>query len=184
MPSWPIILTITHLFGLALGAGGAFASDWIFLLSAHDARISRTETRFLSLGSKLVWTGVTILALSGLGLFLLDPTRLLASPKFLAKMSVVLIIILNGISFHFLHLPRIRRHAGEHFPSSDEFMRYRFALVASGAISFVSWSSALILGAWRNIPFSYSQIMLTYLVIIIFGISIAWLSRKKLVPDE
>lgn len=183
MPSWHALLTITHLFGIALGAGGAFASDWIFLLSAHDSRISRTETRFLSLGSKLVWTGVAILALSGLGLFLLDPTRLLASPKFLAKMSVILIIIANGISFHFLHLPRIRRHAGEHFPSSDEFMRYRFPLVASGAISFVSWSSALILGAWRNVPFSYSQIMLVYLVIIIFAIFVAWLLKKKLVPN-
>lgn len=183
MPSWHVILTISHLLGLALGAGGAFASDWIFLLSAQDGRISRTETRFLSLGSKLVWTGVAILVLSGLGLFLLDPARLIASPKFLAKMSIVLIIILNGISFHFLHLPRIRRHAGEHFPSSDEFMRYRFPLVASGAISFVSWLSALILGAWRGVPFSYSQIMLTYLAVLAFAIFVAWLLKKKLVPN-
>lgn len=182
MPSWHTTLIILHLLGIALGAGGALASDWIFLISARDGRISRSETRFLSLGSKLVWSGVAILALSGLGLFLLDPIRLLSSPKFLAKMSIVLIIILNGISFHFLHLPRIKRHAGEHFPSSDEFMRYRFALVASGAISFVSWISALILGAWRNIPFSYLQIMLAYLACLIFAISVAYLAKNKLVP--
>lgn len=182
--TWSLILTISHLLGVAMGLGGALASDWIFLLSAHDGHISKTETKFLHLGSLLVWSGVLILVLSGIGLFFLDPTRLANSPKFLAKISVVAIIILNGISFHFLHLPRIKRHTGEHFPSSDEFMRYRFLLVASGAISVTSWLTALILGAWRNMPYAYHQIMLAYVALLVFAILTSLILKNKLVPNK
>lgn len=176
--------TILHLFGVVLGAGGAFASDWIFLTSVRDGRISRTEARFIKLSSRMVWIGLAIIVLSGLGLFWSNPAGYLAAPKFLAKMTIVGIIILNGLIFHFSHLPRIHRHTNEHFPSSDEFMRRRSLLVASGAVSLTSWASALILGAWRGLPYSYHNIMLSYLLIVAIAVCVALLMPHKFVPSR
>ncbi len=179
-----MLFTTLHLFGVILGAGGAFASDWIFLSSVRDGRISHTEAKFIRLGSRMVWTGLAILLISGLALFLRDPAAYLASAKFLSKMTVVGVIILNGLLFHLSHLPRIRRHAGSHFPSSDEFMRRRSLLVASGAVSVTSWATAVILGAWRGIPFSYPEIMSGYLALVLLAILVALLLPHHFVPSK
>lgn len=168
---WQLIFTIGHLIGVALGAGGAYVSDAMFFSSVKDAKISPTELRFLHIGSRLVWVGLAILIFSGIGLFSLDPVTYLASSKFLVKMTIILIIFLNGLVFHFAHLDRIRRHVGEHFPSSDEFMRKRPILMASGAVSFVSWTSAIVLGALSSLSFSYLEIMSVYAVITLAAIT-------------
>lgn len=157
------LYTILHIFGAALGAGGAYMSDAMFMSSVKDDKLSATEMRFLRIGSAFVWLGLTLLLLSGVGIFFTDPTFYMDSSKFLAKMSIVLIIALNGLVFHISHLPRMHRHIGAHLPSSDEFTRKKALLVVSGAVSFSSWTSALILGSLRGLPFSYIEIMSIYL---------------------
>ncbi|RJP45761.1 hypothetical protein C4587_00395 [Candidatus Parcubacteria bacterium] len=166
------LFTLLHLFGVVIGAGGAFASDLIFLSSINDERISPTEMRFLRLGSKMVWGGLFLIAISGIFLFAPDSARYLASSKFLAKMTIVAVIILNGLFFHLSHIPRLHRHVGSHFPSSDEFVRKSSLLTASGVISLVSWSSAVVLGALRDVPFSYGTIMAVYAAALGVGVGI------------
>ncbi len=179
-----LIFLIAHLFGVALGAGGAFASDMMFLYSVKDERVSATEIGFLKLGSKMVWAGLALLVLSGIGLFMQKPDFYLASPKFLVKMTIIGIILLNGIFFHLLHIPRLMRHSGEHFPSSDEFTRKRPYLVASGAISFTSWSSALILGAIKDIPLSYVQIFAAYAIFLSGAVFASLLAQDLILPGH
>ena len=164
------IFTIIHILGVAIGAGGAYVSDMIFMSSIRDQKISKTEMRFLTLGSIFVWAGLVTLIASGIGILLTDTEGYLSSSKFLAKMSIVFIIFLNGILFHVWHLPRIKRHVDSYFPSSEEFMSKKPFLFASGAISFTSWTFALTLGAIRYVPYSYNQIMLTYLLVLLVGI--------------
>lgn len=158
------IYTILHIFGAVLGAGGAFTSDAMFFSSMKDRMVTKTELRFLKLGSVMVWGGLILLLISGALLFSTDPAGYLASSKFLVKMTIVLIIILNGIFFHYNHIPRISRHVDTHLPSSDEFVRESPLLVFSGAISFVSWSATIILGVLRGIPYSYIEGMLFYVI--------------------
>ena len=161
------LFTIFHLLGVALGLGGALMSDSMFLSTLKDMKISRTEMRFLQIGSVMVWIGLIILFISGYLLFSLDPDKYLNSDKFLAKMTVVSIILLNGLFLHISLIPRLRRHIGGHLPSSDEFMRKRPLLFTSGAISLVSWLSALTLGALHKVPWSYVEIMGVYLLILL-----------------
>ncbi len=168
-----IFLTIVHLFGVVIGAGGAYMSDLLFFSATKDNKISQTEMRFLELGSRMIWLGLLILFLSGLGLFLIDPAKYLASAKFLVKITIVLVIFINGLVFHFFHLDRIRRHVGEYFTSSDQFMRWRPVLISSGAISFVSWTTAIILGTLPSIPFTYTAGLAIYLGLITLAIVVA-----------
>jgi hypothetical protein len=180
MPEWldtRTFIVIAHLIGVALGAGGAYMSDAIFLYSMKDHVLSKTEVGFMSLGSKVVWVGVGLLVLSGVGLFALSPAEYLASPKFLAKMNIVLVVIINGLVFHFLHFPYIRKHSGQYLHRGHSFHANSTTLFISGAISGVSWTSALILGAFRSIPASYSTIMLVYLGVVALAICAALAMR-------
>lgn len=178
------LIIILHIFGIAIGMGGAFASDIIFLSSVRDKKINLTEFRFIKIGGNMVWTGILILLISGVILFSFDPIRLINSPKFQAKITVITIIIVNGIIFHSVHIPRIKRHRGEHLPSSDEFMRNRSILTASGALSMTSWITVLILGAWKEFPFGFFQTITLYLTITLCAVSISFLTKHLIIPDH
>jgi hypothetical protein len=172
------MLNILHIFGAVLGAGGAYVSDAMFLRAVRDGRISSTEMGFLHLGSRFVWLGLVLLIVSGLGIFLEDPEFYWSLDKFRAKMSIVGLITANGIVFHTWHLPRLRRARGRDLATLPGVSRWRPFLLASGALSFVSWTSSLVLGAWRGVPYSYTQIMLVYGVVVV----LAWLGALVLAP--
>ncbi|MCI0619560.1 hypothetical protein L0Y40_00795 [Candidatus Wolfebacteria bacterium] len=174
------IYTLLHILGAVLGAGGAFMSDAMFFSCIKDKKITTTELRFLRLGSTMVWIGLIVLIVSGVLLFSLDPIRYLESSKFLVKMTVVLVILVNGLFFHYMHIPRIERHRGVDFSTSHEFKKHSSTLVASGAISLISWLVALILGSLRSIPYSYAEGMGIYLGVLMIGIAIALTSKKRI----
>lgn len=162
--------------------GAALMSDFIFFSSIRDEKISNTEMRFLRLGGKVVWIGLALIVISGFILFATDPVRYINSSKFIAKMAVVVVIIVNGAIFHLMHIPHLHRHAGAHFPSSDEFVRKVPFLLTNGAVSIISWSSALILGVLRSLPYSVLEILGVYVVILLLGVTVAISLRKKFIP--
>jgi len=178
------ILIILHILGVVIGAGGAFAGDAMFFSSIRDKKISHTEMRFLKLSSTMVWTGIGIIVLSGIAIFLSDIDHYFHSAKFLAKMTIVAIIIINGVIFHSIHLPRLHRHAESHFPSSDEFIRKTPYLIMSGAISLVSWLSAFVLGFLEHPPFTYIEILGIYGIVLIIAISIGLMTKQHIFGTE
>lgn len=172
-------LTIAHVFGAILGAGGAFASDSIFFSTMKDGRISKDEMRFLKLGSRLVWTGLFLLIASGAFLVGLNLERYMSSGKFLAKMTVVAIILVNGVTFHLLHLPRMEKNIDKNLSTSKEFVSNSRLLVASGAMSVVSWVTVVTLGVLSRVPYSYAEIMSVYIVLALLAIGGALFLRKR-----
>src|SRR3990167_9338122 len=102
---------LLHLLGIALGAGGAYMSDLMFLFSAKDRVFSASEIKFMKLGSRMVWAGLALLIVSGIALVIIRPEIFLKSEKFWAKITIVGIILINGIIFHLVHLPRMTRQA-------------------------------------------------------------------------
>jgi len=166
------IYTIAHLLGVAVGAGGAYMSDVMFMSSVKDNRINHTEYKFMQTGSLFVWIGIGLLVISGLLLFSLNPSFYLESDKFISKMSIVLILIANGIFFHRWHMPVIKAHKDQEFNQLKRFRKARRWLVYSGAISIISWTFALVLGAWRTIPYNVLEIMSAYVLVLFSGLII------------
>lgn len=115
------VLIIIHLFGVVVGTGGAFAADYTFFQSIRDGKISKTEESFIKNSSKMVWLGLLVLFLSGLGLFLEDTAKYLASSKFISKMIITLIIVLNGVLFHFVHIPTLQKSLNINLKKSKFF---------------------------------------------------------------
>lgn len=174
------IYIIIHLFGVAIGAGGAFMSDAMFFSSIKDRMFNKTEIRFLKLGSTMVWVGLLLLFVSGIGLFTLYPDRYMNSSKFITKMIVVVIITINGAIMHTNQIPMIIRHENKKLKSSKEFIKKQPILLVGGAISVVSWSFAIVFGALRSIPYPVINIFGFYLLVLAFAIAVAFSLRKKI----
>lgn len=173
------ISLIGHLLGVAIGAGSAYIGDIFFFISAQDRKFSAEESKFLHIIGTLTWLGLGLLIISGLGLFFTNPTQYLNSSKFIAKIIIVAIIILNGLALHLAHMPKIKKIIGLHFPSSKEFRDNSRKMLISGAISVVSWTTVIILGSLKSVPMSVLEILGLYFIILILAITIAQLLRKK-----
>jgi len=78
------------------------------------------------------------------------------------------------------HLPRMHRHAGHHYPSSDEFTRKSKFLIASGVVSVTSWTFSIILGSLRIIPIDFTTAFIGYILFEIVFVYTALIFAKKL----
>ena len=178
------VLVIAHIFGVAAGMGGAFTTDAMFFHSVKDRTLSSGELAFLKLGGRMVWTGLALLLLSGIGMFLLEPAGYLASTKFLAKMTVVLCITANGLVFHHFHIPVLERNADRHFSQSPDFLAKRALLIVSGAISAVSWPWAVILGKLDAVPIPLPWVLGAYFLTVATTAAGALLLKDHLLPGD
>ena len=158
-------------------------SDIIFLSSIKDGYLSRTERRFMSIGGKMVWLGLTLLILSGIGITLQDMSGYLSSSKFLVKMFIVFIIFVNGIIFHFVHIPLLNTYNSRELKLKNMFLKGRKWIVISGSISIISWTATVLLGLLKTVPYSFLEILFAYLLFIVISILIGLYFEKKIIPD-
>ena len=64
------ILVIGHLIGLIIGLGAATVGDTIFFRALKNKRLATEEFSLLQTISRLIWIGLTILILTGIGIVL------------------------------------------------------------------------------------------------------------------
>lgn len=170
---------LLHLLGVTLGAGGSFMSDVLFVTTTKDKILDTSEFTILKKGSTVTWIGLFLLIISGALLVSLDPQFYFASDKFILKMIIVGILSLNGIIFHFIHTPRLANLVGKHLGTSVEFKKYSKSMYYSGALSIVSWVSALILGGLRMIPVSVAVGLSIYAGLVLVAIIGAEIKRRQ-----
>ena len=172
-------VTLLHLVGFALGVGGATISDVLFMKFLKDFKITLEEKEILQIMSQIIWFGLLLIVISGVGLFLPEMERLLESSKFLIKMVVIGVIILNGLILNFIISPKMMTIAWR-----PEAMNVKKAVTlshfafATGAVSFISWYSALFLGFSESLPYTFKQLLLIYIGILIIGIIGSQIFRK------
>ncbi len=171
----PFILGI-HLFGTLLGFGSAIISDIFFMKFLKDFKISKDESETLKILSQIIWFGLGIIVISGLMLFLSDAERLSQSAKFLVKMVVVSVIIVNGFMLNIIIAPKLTSISFGTLTFGEKNIRkLRRLAFALGAISATSWTSAFILGLMRTSPASFSILLSSYLAIIFMTIILSQL---------
>ncbi|MFA7193625.1 MAG: vitamin K epoxide reductase family protein [Candidatus Paceibacterota bacterium] len=174
-------VTLLHLFGFALGVGGATISDVLFMRFLKDFKITVEEKSILQLMSQIVWIGLLIIVVSGIGLFLPESERLLDSAKFLTKMVVIAVVILNGAVLNLLITPKLLTIAWkENGIDVKHTSRMSNIAFASGAVSFISWYTAFFLGFANNVPYSFVQLISVYVGALLIGIIGSQLFKKVL----
>ncbi len=158
-----------HMLGFIFGLGGATIADIMFFRFLTDLRISKKEHTVLGALSQVVWVGLAILWISGILIFLSDIQAYSHSSKFLLKAMVVIVVSLNGFALNSLVAPRLM-HIDWKLGRDAKRRNLRRLAFALGSISMVSWYSAFILGSLRSLPYSFSQLLVGYGVLLILAI--------------
>jgi hypothetical protein len=184
--AYQLLLTL-HLLGLALGIGGATITDFTFLRALKERRVTPETIGRMKILSQVVWVGLGILALSGLGLFLLSPEYFLATPGFLAKMTVVLVLTINGLFLNFYATSRLTSFTfTDQYPSGSPLGRARKLSFLFGSISLVSWYTAFFVAMLKGVfPLPYVGYVIIYIVVATGAVLLGQiierlLSREKL----
>ncbi len=170
------IATIAHVISVIFGMGSALISDILFTFYSKDKKLNKTEINTLSVLSKVVLISLFFIIASGFVIFLSDIDKYLSSAKFLSKMTIMIVLLINGYI--------LNRYVWSHLLQKDFFVSKRerpmrrIAFI-SGAISVVSWIFVCILGMLNDVTFDYYQILILYFAIVIVGSVISVIIENK-----
>ena len=165
------VFLIIHLVGVALGVGGATFTDVLFFKFLRNFQISKSEDNILKIFSKIIWVALAIIFVTGAALYLPKMAVLNQTPKFLLKMIVFSVIFLNGIFLNLVISPRlINLFFSKNTKLTRSTLLMRKLAFAGGAISMVSWYSALVLGSLEPLKTSFSILLSIYLLILFSAI--------------
>lgn len=171
-PKTPFL--VAHGIAFALGLGGATILD-LLLLRALRRPLEAELVQAFEFLANVVAVALAVLWISGIGFlviyWLTDPS-LLGNPKLWAKLTVVLILTLNGVFLHVRILPMLRRQEGRCLLEGLPW-RTRVVMLSAGAISGVSWYYPFLLGIVRELNFAAP--MATFLAAYGTAIAVTWL---------
>lgn len=175
-----IIITL-HLIAAAIGLGGATIADIFFFKFLKDFKISESESEILNTLSQVIWFALALIVLTGVGLYLPASERLLISPKFLTKIVIVTVLLVNGAILNLLISPKLVQISfGEsHYHESGELHKLRKFAFALGAISITSWYSVFILGSLHRAPFSFQQFLGAYFILVAVAVIGSQIMERK-----
>ncbi len=147
------LLVGLHLVGLCFGLGGATMLDFWILRWMRWGGLPPEIARIFLFVSKVCTVGIVLLWLSGLGflaVYATESPEKLQNPKLWAKITVVVVLTLNGLVIHSAILPGILRDVGR--PMLDGISGARTGIfLVSGAVSGMSWYTAFALGLMREL---------------------------------
>jgi len=182
LAEYKFLILIFHNIGFALGLGGAVLTDFFFFKFFKDLRISEDESKTMSMVSEVIWFGLALLVVSGIGLYLPEMVRLNESSKFLVKVIVVGVIIINGIFLNLKISPQLVNisYGVKHNHKSGELRGFRKLAFALGAVSITSWFSAFLLGMFRSVPLAFIDLLSIYLIVLGIAISVSQIMENYL----
>lgn len=167
------VSVITHVFSVIIGMGAAIVSDILFNIYIKDKKINPTENSTLETLSKIIWVALWLVVLSGLAIYLSNPMKYMNSPKFLLKMIIVGIIIINGYMFARITHGSLRKINFRDTNVHHKYVKIRKLSFMFGAISIVSWLIAFVLGSVPSIPVSFFTGLTFYFVLLAVAIIVS-----------
>ncbi len=168
--------TIVHVISVVMGMGSALASDVLFSFFSKDKKLNTTEINTLSILSKIVSYSLILIILSGIMIFFSDIVKYTNSAKFMAKMSILFVLLINGYVLNKYIWPHL---LNKNFFTLKKERDIRQIAFVCGAISVISWLSVCALGVLDNLNMSYASIISIYVFIIISGIIVSLIVEKR-----
>lgn len=159
-------LVLSHVIGTVLGVGGATFAEVLIVRALRDGQVSIEESDLMKATYVVLRLGLFILFVSGFSFLLYYRLNgfesALYSPKLWAKLSIIVVLVVNAVLLHIHRIP----------------------LLLGSAISSVSWYAALVLGVWRGLDVGYFKILLVYLVFVGIAYVVLGQIHKKFIPPK
>jgi uncharacterized membrane protein len=168
-------LVFLHLLATCIAVGILLIQD-IALIRTHGRPLSKPEIAELQLSASRVCHALIALWITGLAIVLngyLGHPDYVLNEKLWAKITVVLILTLNGVFLHYYAFPRITTGEGINNLKLTE----KTLVALSGSVSSVSWLFACYLGIAKTWSFSasYESMMLIYFSLVTISFIIGYL---------
>ncbi|MFO7721480.1 MAG: hypothetical protein R6W85_13725 [Gillisia sp.] len=160
-----------HLLGLVMGLGGTLIVDIMFSHFMRNYNITARESVVMHLISQMIIFGLILLVLSGLALLLPYFWVFAENPRFVMKMIVVFIVIINGAALNLYLTPKMKNISllADGKKRYKKLTRISFAL---GAVSIVSWLCAFLLAMLKTVfDMPFSSLLIGYLVLVAIAIA-------------
>lgn len=168
------LVVYAHLLAACVSIGSLLLQDLALWRSRHRV-LTQDEISALRNTANIVFMALVVLWVTGITLVTIgyfeNPQEYFSNQKIWAKLSVVVILSLNGVLLHFYSFPKVvGNKAILELPSVDQKL-----IGCSGALSTVSWLFACYLGIARNWNYSldYASIMLVYAGLVVTGFIVA-----------
>ena len=181
-------IVVAHLIGLGLGVGGALITDGYVVRNAILSRIKPGVEETVAFLAGIVTVGLVLLWISGIALtaeLLMTNPNFVNNEKFWAKVAIVVILTVNGLSIHHNILPLLRKQQGRRlFDGLDN--EVKVFLAASGSISGVSWILPVLLGSAKEMSYvtPFEHVMAIYCVALVAMTAIALIVIERFVPKS
>lgn len=174
-----------HLIGIVFGFGAALMADLFFFKFLKERSVTEDNVKTLKVFSRIIWLGLGIVIFSGLFLFLSNIEFYLGSAKFLTKMSVIGVIIVNGLVLNFAVTPKLTSISFTAGDKEDKKMQsVRSLAFAAGAVSATSWWTAFILGVLQFSPAPFPIMFGAYLITLSLAVIVSQLVCKLFVSGK
>lgn len=168
------LIVYAHLLAACVAVGILLIQDVALIrskgnpLDAHSIRELIKSAKIVSFALVALWVSGVLLTVIG---YLENPQQYLSNQKLWAKFTVVAILTTNGFLLHFYSFPKVATGHGISGLNAIEQMM----VMASGAVSSVSWLFACFLGVARswNYTVDYSYIMSIYAAILVAAIIVS-----------
>lgn len=166
------VIILLHAVAAAIGVGAVTITDVFFFRFLKDYRISHDEAEIMHMLSNVIWFALGMLVLTGIGLFIPAQAALLLKSKFIMKMFLIVVLVINGVLLNFMIHPRLVEISfGEDtVQHPGELHHLRKLAYAFGGISLISWYSVFILGSLKDVPFTFLQLLAGYGLMITIAI--------------
>jgi hypothetical protein len=133
-----------HVAGAIVSLGSVVAADIILVWLKFKPNEAATVAKITPLLSLQVWIGLSILALSGLLLFL-PRAGIEEYSLFQLKMGLVLLVFINGIFLNVWVTPRFKKLVPEWSQNTERVRNFTKIAGVATALSFVGWWGIVIL---------------------------------------
>lgn len=161
-----------HVLSVVCGMGAALIADLLFSFYSKDRSFSRMEINTLEILSRIVKIALYAIVISGILVFLSDVEKYIVSAKFLAKMTILVALVLNGYILNTYVWSHILARGSKSFFAPNEKAVRQVAFVG-GAISVVSWITLFMLGTLESVPYTYATILSLYASAVFLGAGVA-----------
>ena len=133
------IFRFLHFVGLAWGVGGATVASIISAKADKDREIAGSFMKIVPAISKLIWIGILLLIISGVGIGMSTPYGAPNKQLFIIKMIIFALLIVIGIIIGF-KIKKMKLIAPkENENPLDEFLKTKKQLKVLSIISLVIW---------------------------------------------
>ena len=156
-------IIFAYSLAISIGLGLSLTLETLFLSFLKDTRISNEEAYTMHILRQMTWLALGTMVISNYALYLMDPSLMVTSPKFLVKIAILTILVITNLIYDLFISSKLveicidktnLQHVADRYLRNMPFI--------FGPMSLVSWFAIFILEMTGDFQLSILQLSFLY----------------------